>query len=431
MRTARTLQQRTSAWLFISLALLIAHAAQAQPTAGTYTGTIDCGPLITNPQQGAWSQPVQLTVSGQSVTWERLDNRLSETGSGMLRNGRVSFALEGRWNPGQRSTGQWRNVVMLEWKDSALSGPATIFSANGEQRLRDCSVRVAMTGAADTTAGASRRAAQPAANTPQVLSGLPAAAAAVVKSAVTLPPVSASAAVAERALRDQEANREKDALRERAIRENDERIARQREAQRREDEQAQRVAQVRSEARRRDETSWEQQRQEDQRKYEAERKAKEEQENQRQLAWKQKEARDAQERAAEQAKYEARAKTAATRHADRIKALGLPSAFINATLYVNNMGNWEPLLPCAQWLGLLFDNPKIASVQAISVRGMPGVTVKRTGQPATGAVFRMEGNEAYVWGAVAEGKAEEVRTPHEHTLMGMALKEITIDRGKP
>ena len=391
-----TAKLKSVAWGCIAL---VCGSVSAQIRDGAYTGTIDCGPLITNPQQGAWSQPVQLTVSGQSVAWERLDSRLSESGSGMLRNGRVSFNLEGRWNPGQRSTGQWRNVVMLEWKDSALSGPATIFSANGDQRLRDCSVRVAMAGG--------------------------------TKPVAVPPPVSASSAAAERARREQEANREKDALRERAIRENDERIARQREAQRREDEQAQRVAQVRSEARRRDETSWEQQRQEDQRKYEAERKAKEEQENQRQLAWKQKEARDAQERAAEQAKYEARAKTAATRHADRIKALGLPSAFINATLYVNNMGNWEPLLPCAQWLGLLFDNPKIASVQAISVRGMPGVTVKRTGQPATGAVFRMEGNEAYVWGAVAEGKAEEVRTPHEHTLMGMALKEITIDRGKP
>ena len=134
---------------------MVCGSVSAQIRDGAYTGTIDCGPLLTNPQQGGWSQTVQLTVSGQSVTWDRLDSRLSESGSGMLRNGRVSFALEGRWNPGQRSTGQWRNVVMLEWKDSALSGPATIFSANGEQRLRDCSVRVAMTGAADTSAAAS------------------------------------------------------------------------------------------------------------------------------------------------------------------------------------------------------------------------------------------------------------------------------------
>ena len=187
---------------------LMCGSVSAQIRDGAYTGTIDCGPLITNPQQGPWSQSVQLTVSGQSVAWERLDSRLSESGSSMLRNGRVSFALEGRWNPGQRSTGQWRNVVMLEWKDSVLSGPATIFSADGGQRLRDCSVRVAMAGGA--------------------------------KPVAVPPPVPASPVAAERSRREQEANREKDALRERAIRENDERIARQREAQRREDEQAQR-----------------------------------------------------------------------------------------------------------------------------------------------------------------------------------------------
>lgn len=186
---------KSVAWVCLAL---VCGSVSAQIRDGAYTGTIDCGPLITNPQQGGWSQAVQLTLSGQSVTWERLDNRLSESGSGMLRNGRVSFNLEGRWNPGQRNTGQWRNVVLLEWKDSALSGPATIFSANGDQRLRDCSVRVAMAGGA--------------------------------KPVAVSPPVSAPPAAAERSRREQEANREKDALRERAIRENEERIARQREA---------------------------------------------------------------------------------------------------------------------------------------------------------------------------------------------------------
>ena len=173
-----TAKLKSVAWGCIAL---VCGSVSAQIRDGAYTGTIDCGPLLTNPQQGGWSQTVQLTVSGQSVTWERLDSRLSESGSGTLRNGRVSFNLEGRWNPGQRSTGQWRNVVMLEWKDSALSGPATIFSANGDQRLRDCSVQVAMAGGANPVA-------------------------------VPLP-VSGSLSAAERARREQDANREKDALR--------------------------------------------------------------------------------------------------------------------------------------------------------------------------------------------------------------------------
>lgn len=396
MRTARTRPQRTPAWLFTSLALLIAHAAQAQPTAGTYTGTIDCGPLITNPQQGAWSQPVQLTVSGQSVTWERLDNRLSETGSGMLRNGRVSFALEGRWNPGQRSTGQWRNVVMLEWKDSALSGPATIFSANGDQRLRDCSVRVAMAGGA--------------------------------KPVVVPPPVSASPAGAERAMREQEANREKDALRERAIRENEERIARQREAQRREDEQAQRQAQERRDAQRRSQEAWEQQQQAVERQREADRKAKEEQERQRQVAAKQQQEREAQERAAANAKQEAHAKGAVFRQSERIKALGVPSSLANATLYVNYMGQWTVLMPCNQWLGLLLENSLIASVQSASVRGFPGISVKRTGHPAVTFLFRVEGSEAYIHALVADGKAEPIRTPSEHSQVALMMRVLTDEK---
>ncbi|WP_416401956.1 cell envelope integrity protein TolA [Alicycliphilus denitrificans] len=375
MRNARTWPQRTQVWLCISMMLLLASTAQAQPTGGTYTGTLECGPLITNPQQGPWSQPVQLTISGQSVAWERLDSRLSESGSGMLLNGRVSFNLEGRWNPGQRSTGQWRNVVMLEWKDSALSGPATIFSANGDQRLRDCSVRVAMAGGA--------------------------------KSVAVPPPVSASPAAAERARREQEANREKDALRERAIRENDERIARQREAQRRSQE------------------AWEQQQQAVERQREAERKAKEEQERQRQVAAKQQQEREAQERAAAKTQQEANAKGAATRQAARIRALGLPADFTSSMLYVSYGAAWTELMPCAQWLGLLLENQKISEVRAISVRGRPGVSIKRPGQPAIGFVFRTESKEAYVWALVTDDRASLLETPGEHMHVAQLLALYT------
>ena len=403
---------------------MVCGSVSAQIRDGAYTGTLDCSPLLTNPQQGAWSQQIQLTVSGQSVAWERLDSRLTETGSSVLRDGRVSFALEGRWNPGQGRSGQWRNVVMLEWKNAALSGPATIFSANGEQRLRDCSVRVVMGGSADPTASAPRRAASLASNTPQVLSGLSAAAAAV-KSATVLPPVSASAAGAERAMREQEANREKDALRERAIRENDERIARQREAQRREDEQAQRQAQERRDAQRRSQEAWEQQQQAVERQREAERKAKEEQERQRQVAVKQLQEREAQERAAAKSQQETNAKGAATRQAARIRALGLPADFTSSMLYVSYGAAWTELMPCAQWLGLLLENQKISEVRAITVRGRPGVSIKRPGQPAIGFVFRTEGKEAYVWTLVTDDRASLLQTPGEHMHVAQLLALYT------
>ena len=415
---------RSLAW---SCLALLCGAASAQIRDGAYTGTLECGPLITNPQQGAWKQPININVTGQSVTWERPDPRITEVGSSTLRDRRVSFALEGRWNPGQRNSGKWRNVVMLEWKDSVLSGPATIFSADGDQRLRDCSVRVAMAGSDGATAGVSSRTVPSAASTPQVHSGL-ADAAAAAKWATALPPVPGSAPAAERARREQDANREKDALRERAIRENEERIARQREAQRREDEQAQRQAQERRDAQRRSQEAWEQQQQAAERQREADRKAKEEQERQRQVAAKQQQEREAQERAAANAKQEAHAKGAASRQTERIKALGVPSSLANATLYVNYMGQWTVLMPCNQWLGLLLENSLIASVQSASVRGFPGISVKRTGHPAVTFLFRVEGSEAYIHALVADGKAEPIRTPSDHSQVALMMRVLTDEK---
>ena len=91
---------RSLAW---SCLALLCGAASAQIRDGAYTGTLECGPLITNPQQGAWKQPININVTGQTVTWERPDPRITEVGSSTLRDRRVSFALEGRWNPIHRT----------------------------------------------------------------------------------------------------------------------------------------------------------------------------------------------------------------------------------------------------------------------------------------------------------------------------------------
>lgn len=427
---------RTSTTTAIAGLAVLCSFAHAQPPDGTYTGTLSCGPLLTNPQQGAWSQPVKLHVSGQSVLWERLDARITEVGSSALRDGRVSFTLEGRWNPGQRNTGQWRNVAMLSWSGGGLSGPATIFSADGAQRLRDCSVQVAMTGAVDAVSMAPR-AAQPVAGASPSASTLPAAAVSALRSAVAAAPVavpapiSASVASLERSAREREAARDADLVRERAIRENDQRRAQQREAQRRDDELAERQAQELRDAQRRSQEAWERQRQEDQRKDEAERKAREEQERQRQSAAKQQQEREAREQAAAKAQQEAKAKGAATRQAARIRALGLPADFVASMLYVSYGAGWSELMPCAQWLGLLLENKKIAEVRAITVRGRPGVSIKRPGQPAVGFVFRTESKEAYVWALVSDDRATLLETPGEHMQVAQLLQLFTDENHMP
>lgn len=124
---------------------------------------------------------------------------------------------------------------------------------------------------------------------------------------------------------------------------------------------------------------------------------------------------------------EAQERGAAARNQTQIKTLGLPSDFVAATLYANFMGQWSPLMPCSQWLGLLLENKKIAAVQALSVRGYPGVSIKRTGQPAVGIVFRMEGKEAYVFSIVVDGRLEQIRSPADHSQVALMLKALTIE----
>lgn len=124
-------------------ALLWVSVAQAQILDGSYDGTLKCGSLLTDPTQGPWTQPLKLHISGNSLLWERTEpKRYSEIGIGTLQSGQVRLDLAGSWVPGQSNTGQWRTTAMLKLEGQTLSGPATMFAADGKQRVRDCTVRI-------------------------------------------------------------------------------------------------------------------------------------------------------------------------------------------------------------------------------------------------------------------------------------------------
>ncbi len=75
--------------------------------------------------------------------WERTEpKRFSESGIGTLQSGQVSLDLFGSWVPGQSSTGQWRTTAILKLDGKDLSGSATMYAADGKQRVRDCTVRI-------------------------------------------------------------------------------------------------------------------------------------------------------------------------------------------------------------------------------------------------------------------------------------------------
>ncbi len=127
----------------VPLTLFCVGVVQAQILDGSYDGVMQCGSLLTNPTQGPWTQPIKLHVSGNSLLWERTElKRFSESGIGTLQRGQVSLDLFGSWVPGQSSTGQWRTTAILKLDEKNLSGPATMYAADGKQRVRDCTVRI-------------------------------------------------------------------------------------------------------------------------------------------------------------------------------------------------------------------------------------------------------------------------------------------------
>ncbi len=142
-----------SKYVLIGCCGLATCIVQAQVANGTYDGELKCGALLTNPNQGPWTQPVRLTANGDLMWWVRSDGRFTESGTGTLLAGRLELSADGAWKPGDKNTGKWRMVTTLNLGGGKLSGPATLFAADG-QRVRECSVSIAVTPASGTAAQA-------------------------------------------------------------------------------------------------------------------------------------------------------------------------------------------------------------------------------------------------------------------------------------
>ena len=113
---------------------------------------------------------------------------------------------------------------------------------------------------------------------------------------------------------------------------------------------------------------------------------------------------------------------AVSSNAQKIKALGLPANFLDSTLYINYLGQWQPLMPCSQFLSKLLDNKKVASIESLSRSGNPGIAIKVAGRPAVGFLFRMESKEAYLHAFEYSGNTTVLRDPADHSSAAVAMQ---------
>jgi hypothetical protein len=97
-------------------------------------------------------------------------------------------------------------------------------------------------------------------------------------------------------------------------------------------------------------------------------------------------------------------KDAGKRNAVKIQKLGFSTSFLNTIIRTNFIGIWSEFMPTQQFLGIMLDNPKIASIESFSHNGNPGVFIKQNGMPGVGIIYRIEGKEAYPYALQTNGE---------------------------
>jgi hypothetical protein len=106
-------------------------------------------------------------------------------------------------------------------------------------------------------------------------------------------------------------------------------------------------------------------------------------------------------------------KEAGKRNAEKLKNLGFPSNFTEATISLNFLGTWSPFSTVDQWLGLMLENKKIQSLKRFTYQGNPGVFVKEENKPELGFIFRIEGKDAFPYAIQHLGQTSLVKI-NEH-----------------
>ncbi len=124
-----------------------------------------------------------------------------------------------------------------------------------------------------------------------------------------------------------------------------------------------------------------------------------------------------------------------SRHAQQIASVGLSRAQLQSRIYLREdlVSPYQQYTTVEQYIALMYELPNVTKVTAISASGRDGFSVKVTGQPAAGFLFRFEGGEAFLSDVVEGDKATRLRTASEElqaALMFMQVGNVAIQRAR-
>ncbi|MFM0162820.1 lysozyme inhibitor LprI family protein [Paraburkholderia sediminicola] len=123
------------------------------------------------------------------------------------------------------------------------------------------------------------------------------------------------------------------------------------------------------------------------------------------------------------------------RHAQQVASLGFSQAQLQSRIYLKEdlVNPYQKYVTLEQYLALMYELPNVTKVATINAGGRNGFSVKVSGQPSAGFLFRFEGGEAFLSDMVKGDEATHLETADDEfqaALIFMQIANAAIERAR-
>ncbi|MFL9955298.1 lysozyme inhibitor LprI family protein [Paraburkholderia nemoris] len=124
-----------------------------------------------------------------------------------------------------------------------------------------------------------------------------------------------------------------------------------------------------------------------------------------------------------------------SRHAQQIASLGFSRAQLQSRIYLREdlVNPYRKYFTLEQYVAVMYELPNVTKVSSINAGGRDGFSVKVTGQPSAGFLFRFEDGEAFLTDMVNGDEAAHLETANDElqaALIFMQLANAAVQQAR-
>ncbi len=115
-----------------------------------------------------------------------------------------------------------------------------------------------------------------------------------------------------------------------------------------------------------------------------------------------------------------------SRHAQQIASLGFSRAQLQSRIYLREdlVNPYQKYSTFEQYLAVMYELPNVTKVSSINAGARDGFSVKVTGQPAAGFLFRFEDGEAFLTDMVNGDEAMHLETANDELQAALIFMQL-------